>query len=123
MEPLSVVLLQSDPEISQSLAASLCNCFHSVHAVPSVGELRPMIARHRADVVIVDMEMLPVVELERLCREFPAVCIVCTHRLADEHMWTEALTAGAADIFPASDTRGILNAALRRAGMTRAAAA
>lgn len=123
MQPLNVVLLQRDPGICQALAASLCNCFHSVHAVPTVDELRSTIARHRAELVILDMEMVPVSEVGRLCREFPAVRIVCTHRLADEHMWTEALTAGAADIFPPSDTRGIVNAALRNASAARSAAA
>ncbi len=123
MEPLSVVLLQSDSRTAQSLVASLCNSFHSVHALRSAAELRPNIAKYRADVVILDMEMVPVSEVERLCREFPRACIVCTHRLADEEMWTAALNAGAADICPSSDTRGILTAALRTVSMTRSAAA
>ena len=51
------------------------------------------------------------------------VGIVCTHRLADEEMWTAALNAGAADIYPSYDTRGILSAAVRNASMARSIAA
>jgi len=123
MEPLSVVLLQGDSKTAQSLVASLANSFHSVHAVLSFQELRLTVAKHRADVVILDMEMVPVAEVQHLCREFPALCIVCTHRLADEEMWAEALNAGAADICPSYDTRGILRAAVRSATMARSAAA
>jgi hypothetical protein len=36
---------------------------------------------------------------------------VCTHRLADERMWTDALAAGAADCCHSSDVRAIVMAA------------
>jgi DNA-binding NarL/FixJ family response regulator len=123
MQPLSVVLLQGDSSIAQSLVASLCSCFHAVHAVPSVEELRSTVAKNRAEVAILDMELVPVSEVEAFCRDFPALRIVCTHRLADEEMWTAALSAGAADVCPSSDTRGILAAAVRSASMGRSAAA
>jgi DNA-binding NarL/FixJ family response regulator len=123
MQALSVVLLQADPKTSYALAGSLRSSFHSVHTVPSVEELRLTVAKHRADVVILDMEMVPVAELKRLCHDFPALCIVCTHRLADEEMWTAALSAGAADICPSSDTRSILTAAVRNVALARPAAA
>jgi DNA-binding NtrC family response regulator len=113
MQFSSVVLLHSDPQISESLAASLCNSFHSVRAVGSVEELRGSIAKNRADVVIVDIEKAPLSDVERLSNEFPGICIVCTHRVADEEMWTAALNAGAVDIYPSDDARGILTAALR----------
>lgn len=123
MQALRVVLLQSDPGVSQSLADSLRGSFHSVQTVPSADELRLSVAKHRAEVVIVDMEMVSVSEVKRLCHEYPAVCIVCTHRLADEEMWTEALSAGAADVCPSSDTRAILTAAIRNAALARSIAA
>jgi DNA-binding NtrC family response regulator len=113
MQFSSVVVLHSDPRISEFLSASLCNSFHSVRAVRSVDELRGSIAKNRADVVIVDIEKAPLSDVERLSREFPGICIVCTHRLADEEMWTAALNAGAVDIYPSHDAHGILTAALR----------
>jgi len=33
-----------------------------------------------------------------LHRQFPSLCIVGTHRLADDKLWTEALNLGASDI-------------------------
>ena len=119
----SVVLLQGNPEIAQSLAASLLSSFRSVHAVRSLEELRAGILKHRARVVILDMEMAPLPEVERLSHEFPGLSVVCTHRLADEEMWTAALSAGASDICPTYDTHGILTAALHNARPTRSVAA
>src|SRR6267378_6458288 len=119
----SVVLLQSNPEIAQSLAATLLSSFRSVHAVRSLEELRASILKHRARVIILDMEMASLVEVERLSHEFPGLSVVCTHRLADEEMWTAALSAGASDICPTYDTDGILNAAVRNSRRAQSAAA
>jgi DNA-binding NarL/FixJ family response regulator len=119
----SVVLLQSNPEVAQSLAATLLSSFRSVHAVRSLEELRASILKHRARVVILDMEMAPLPEVERLSHEFPGLSVVCTHRLADEEMWTAALSAGASDICPTYDTHSILTAALHNARRTRSVAA
>ncbi len=118
----SVVLLQSDSRIRQSLVASLPHSFHRVQSVRSVNELRADVAKHRAEVVILDIEVASISDVERLSHEFPGVGIVCTHRLADEEMWTAALNAGAADIYPSYDTRGILTAAVRNASARSVAA-
>ena len=123
MQPLNVVLLQSDSRVAQSLVSALINIFSSVRQVQSLGELRTSIAKHRAGVAILDMEAATISDVEHLSREFPKACIVCTHRLADEDMWAAALNAGAADICPPSDTPGILRAALRNASMKQSAAA
>lgn len=123
MDTLNVVLLQSDPGTAQSLVACLSTSFHSVRCVGSLEELRMSIAKHRAEVVILDVEKIPFCEIRQLSREFPGVCIVCTHRLADEEMWTTALNAGAADICSSNDTRAILAAALRNVAISRSAAA
>lgn len=123
MQSQNVVLLQSDPRITQLLLTSLGSSFHSVHSVRSLDELRNSVAKHRADVVIVDVESMSLSDVHRLACEFPKVCIVCTHRLADEEMWTAALSAGAADVCPSSDTRGILMSALRHVSIARSAAA
>jgi len=123
MQPLSVVLLQSDSRVAQSLVSALANTFSSVHQVHSLGELRTSIAKHRAGIAIMDMEAASLSDVEHLSREFPKACIVCTHRLADEDMWTAAVNAGAVDVCPPSDTQGILRTALRNSPMTQSAAA
>ena len=123
MEPLKVVLLQGDSRIAQSLVSALSHSFRAVDQVHSLGELRESIAGHHAGIAIVDVETIPLAEVEQLSHEFPSSCIVCTHRLADEDMWTAALAAGAADVCPASDTHGILRSALRNTILRQSAAA
>ena len=123
MQPLNVVILQSDSRTAQSLVSALANTFGTVHQVQSLGELRTTIAKHRARIAILDMEAASISDVEHLSREFPKACIVCTHRLADEDMWTAALNAGAVDVYPPSDTRGILRTALQNVALTQHATA
>jgi DNA-binding NarL/FixJ family response regulator len=123
MQASSIVLLQSDFATSQALVTSLSNAFRHVHVANSIGDVRVSIAKRRAEVVILDIETTPLSEVEHLSREFPGARIICTHRLADEAMCAAALNAGAADMYPAHDTRGILTAALRTAAMAQSAAA
>jgi DNA-binding NarL/FixJ family response regulator len=123
MQPLNVVLLQSDSGVAQSIVSALANSFSSIRQVQSLGELRTSIAKHRAGIAILDMEAASISDVEHLSREFPTACIVCTHRLADEDMWTAALNAGAADVCPPSDTPSILRTALKNASMAQSAAA
>lgn len=112
MQPLNVVLLQSDSTISRNLIASLSDAENRVHLARSSNELRSSIVNHHANAVILDMEVSSLSDVEQLSREFPQVSIVCNHRLADEQMWTATLTAGAKDCCPSSDTKGIARAAL-----------
>lgn len=91
--------------------------------VRSASELRDLIPRFRPDVVVVDIETASLSEIEQLHREFTSVCIVCTHRIADEEMWTAAMDAGAADICSATDSQAILTAAMRSTSLVRSAAA
>lgn len=124
MKPLSVALLQSDAGIARTLCSSLCHHFHVIHAAKDVEELRQIISKNRVDVVIVDIERACLSEIECLRRDFAALSIVCTHRLADEEMWTAALNAGAADMCSSVDTSSIVTAALRNTTMSvRSAAA
>jgi DNA-binding NarL/FixJ family response regulator len=122
MQPLNVVLLQNDSGVAQALVSALASSA-SVRQVKSLGELRHSIAKHVTGVAILDMEAASMSDVEHLSREFPKARIVCTHRLADENMWTAALNAGAADVCPPSDTRGIVRAALGNADMKQSAAA
>jgi DNA-binding response OmpR family regulator len=115
MQPLSIVVFQRDPRLAQALASTLSLHYHAVYVATSIEELRGDIPRHRPDVVILDIEASCLNEVERLHHEFPGVCIVCTHRVADEEMWAAALNAGASDMCPACDTKGILMSAERSA--------
>ncbi len=98
MEPLCVVLYQDDPRTAQSLAVSLSQHFDSVHLARTYQEVRPAVARHRAEAVVLDLETSGPDEVKHLHHEFPDLCIVGTHRLADDKLWTEALNLGASDI-------------------------
>jgi len=61
-------------------------------------EVRPALARQNAGALVLDLEASGAGEVGRLHHEFPGLCIVGTHRLADEELWTEALNQGASDI-------------------------
>jgi DNA-binding NarL/FixJ family response regulator len=111
MKPLSVVVAQSNSQMADALARSLYNHFRAVHVAGDLYELRRAIPRNRADVAIVDLELAALSEVEQLKREFTATTIVCTHRLADEKMWSDALAVGASDCCNASDVRAIVLAA------------
>jgi hypothetical protein len=118
MEPLSVVLYQKDPRTAQSLVVSLSQHFESVHLAGTYQEVGPAVARHHAGAVVLDLETSGPDEVNRLHNEFPALCIVGTHRLADDKLWTEALNLGASDICePRKDevVRSVLHHVLRRA--------
>lgn len=123
MKTLSVALLQKDSRVARLVSGQLCRHFQSIRAVHSVSELRELVPHFRPDVVVVDMESASLNEIQQLHREFAQLCIVCTHRIADEEMWTAALDAGAADICSAGDANGILTAALRNTSLARSAAA
>ncbi len=113
MEPLRVVLYQNDPGIAQVLAVGLSQHFGSVHSVRNYEDVRPAVARHRAEALVLDLEASGPGEVERLHREFPSLCIVGTHRLADDKLWAEAMSLGAADICePRNDD--VVRALLRR---------
>ncbi|HXZ32287.1 MAG TPA: hypothetical protein VEH30_08395 [Terriglobales bacterium] len=123
MQAQDLVLLQCDSGVAKSLVAALTSSFRSIHHVSSLDELRTSIAKHRASIAILDIEKTSFVDVERLSHDFPTACIVCTHRCADEEMWTAALNAGAADLLPSSDTRGIVQAALKTGAAAHSTAA
>lgn len=98
MESLSVVVYQNDPGTAQTLAVSLSQNFDSVYVARSSEEVSPAVARHRAEALVLDLETSGPGEVERLHHEFPSLCIVGTHRLADDKLWAEAMSLGASDI-------------------------
>ena len=113
MKYANAMILQGDPTARQSLVTCLSDRSFSVHVVQKLDELRTGIIQNRPDVVILDMEIASLKALHHLCGEFPKVSVVCTHRLADEGMWTSALNAGAVDVCLQNDPKSILSAALR----------
>src|ERR1700676_2705163 len=101
METRSVVLYQNDPRTAQTLAVSLSQHFDSVYLAGRYEDVRPAVARHRAGALVLDLETSGAAEVERLHHEFPSLCIVGTHRLADDELWTEALNKGGREqLFP-----------------------
>lgn len=111
MKPLSVVVAQSNAKAGETLAKSLYNHFRVVTTADSLNDLVHSIPKHHADVAIIDLELADIRQVKELVRQFSGTTVVCTHRLADEKMWTEALAAGAADCCHSSDVRAIVLAA------------
>ena len=89
MPPINVVLAQQDAALADRLARSIDKQFLNISTVSSVEEIHRSIARLRAPLAIVDLEFVDFTELGKLCHEFPATAIVCTHRLADDAMWSQ----------------------------------
>jgi len=98
MSRINLVVYQNDPRTAQALVVSLSQHFGPVNLANRYEEVRPAIARNHAQVLVLDMERSQPDEIGRLHREFPSLCIVGTHRLADEQLWAEALGQGAADL-------------------------
>ncbi|MGA9527829.1 MAG: hypothetical protein WBS24_06920 [Terriglobales bacterium] len=98
MEPRKLVVYQNDPRAAQALVVSLSQHFESVRLASRYDEVRPAITGTHADVLILDMEKCQPGEIALLHHEFPSLCIVGTHRLADERLWAQALNQGAADV-------------------------
>jgi DNA-binding NtrC family response regulator len=122
MHSSSIVLLQGESRLAQSLIASLRGSFHSIRTVRSLADLRFAVGNQRAEAVILDMEVASLADVARLSSEFSGLRIVCTHRLADEQLWAAALSVGAADLCPSSDISAIL-AAVHRGGIEHPTAA
>jgi DNA-binding NtrC family response regulator len=129
MEPLNlaVVLYHNDPGTAQALVASLSQHFGPVNLVRNYQEVRSAIARQRADVLVLDLEALDressrANAIRDLHREFPSLCIVAMHRLADDEVWTEAMNQGAADVCEPRNEQ-VVDAVMRECRHCAAAAA
>lgn len=113
MQPLNVVLYQGDARTALTLVSSLSPHVRSVHMARNREEIRPTIARHRAEVLVLDLETSRPGEVERLHHEFPRLSIVCTHRLADEELWAQVLQQGASDMCEPRRTDEVVASVLR----------
>ena len=118
----SVVVLEKDPTVARSLAGGLRPHF-AVHLTGSHEELRDKVSRSRPQAVVLNIEFWRLTDVESLHRDFPALPIVCTHRIPDEEMWMAALAAGASDVCAADDVATVLTSLLRNMALMRSAAA
>jgi DNA-binding response OmpR family regulator len=109
--PLNVVIAQSNVKAAQNLASSLRN-LGAVSVAQSVEELQSVIPTRRPKLVVLDLETVPMQVVRQICRDFE-LPVVCTHRIPDDEMWTEALDAGAVDCCKDDDASGIMLAARR----------
>jgi hypothetical protein len=113
MQPVSIVIAQPDLGTASQLANTLRTRFRNVFVIQNKENVRAEILKSRAALAVVDLELLPLAEVEELCRELDNVRVVCTHRLADESLWPAVLGAGAEDWCSSNDVSGILSAAER----------
>ena len=119
----SVVVVERDPKLAQSLAGGLSSHFHSIQLTRSGEELRERVAKNRPEAVILDMEYSRLADVRNLRHDFPSLPIVCTHRVPDEELWLAALEAGASDVCPAQDVRDVLTSVLRSVAIAQSTAA
>ncbi len=119
----SIVVLESDPKTAQSLAGGLRSHFHSVYLTRSRDEMRDKVAQNRPEAVVFDIESSRLTDVANLHNDFPALPIVCTHRVPDEEMWMAALQAGASDVCAATDVENVLTSVLRSVTVARRATA
>lgn len=122
MKPLNAVVAQGNAKAVECLVKPLHTHFRSVYTARDLNELRGVIADQHADVAIVDLELVGLDQLRQLIRDYSHTTIICTHRLADERLWTQALAAGAADCCYNSDVRAIVLAAAKHNGLAAHAA-
>jgi DNA-binding response OmpR family regulator len=115
----SIVILESDPKTAQSLAGGLRSHFHSVYLTCSRDEMRDKVAQNRPEAVVLDIGSSRLADVASLHSDFPALPIVCTHRVPDEEMWMAALQAGASDVCAASDVENVLTSVLRSVMISR----
>jgi chemotaxis response regulator CheB len=94
-----------------------------VQVTRSRDELRDNVARNCPEAIVLNIEHWRLTDVESLHRDFPALPIVCTHRIPDEEMWMAALEAGASDMCAADDVGKVLTSVLRSLEVSRSDAA
>ena len=115
----NVIVAQNDAESAARLASALHRLGRTVYVARTPEEVRDAVPKHRADVVIADLEVLRLDDVEQLHNEFEHLSIVTTHRVADEQLWAQSLQAGAVDCCYPNDLRTILGSALGEAVVAR----
>ena len=113
MPPIHVVLTRQDPALTDKLVASIKKQYVDVATVSNEEDTRDAIARTKAQLAIIDLEVVNFTELNQLCHEFPGTAFVSIHRLADDGMWSKSLAAGAVDCCVSGDLPRIIQASER----------
>ncbi|MBV8205484.1 MAG: hypothetical protein JO041_01725 [Acidobacteria bacterium] len=112
MERPTVVIANSDSTRCAVLARGLHEHARGVIVASSSDELRSAIREHCPQVVIADLETVPLGSISGLRDEFNNLTVVCTHRVPDEQMWAASLDAGASDCCSSGDVEDVVRAAL-----------
>ena len=123
MRPVRVVVANSIQTLPPAILATPYRGVQNLTTVHATAEVRESVPRVRAQLAIVDLEVVKIPELAELCREFPATAFVGVHRLADDAMWTQALAVGAVDCCLSSDLSRILENADRYVAIKEASSA
>ena len=124
MQSLTVVVAHTDSTAAQLLMNNLRAHFRRVALASDHAELRDQIERNRANLAIVDLDMVPVEQIKDICAEYGSTAVVCVHRAPDYEMWNSAMNAGALECCHPTDIPAILNAMRSRPmAKSRAAAA
>jgi hypothetical protein len=113
MPPVRVVIANPAAPMPKFTYSSSTRELQNLITVHAAAEVREIVPRVRAQLAIVDLDVVSLSELADLCREFPVTAFVCVHRLADDVMWTQALAAGAVDCCISTDLPRILENAER----------
>src|ERR1700750_593853 len=113
MAPKNVVLYQEDAAAAEKLAVTLSQYFPSIHLTRNRKEIRPALAQYHAEVLVLDVETSEDRELELLIRASPVLYIVWTHRLANDELWTDALSQGAHDMCVPWNTEDVVRSVTR----------
>ena len=116
MKPLTAIVAHKSEAPAELLAESLRQHLRFVSTAVSYDDACSQAKQHRAQLMIVDLETIALNQIKVLLEELPGITIVCTHRSADDVVWSEALTAGAVDCCLESDIRAIVHAAVCHTG-------
>ena len=122
MPRVRVVIANPAETLPKSTYKSSNRESQNLTTVHGAAEIRATVPRLRAQLAIVDLELVTFLELAELCKEFPSTAFVCIHRLADDTMWTQALAAGAVDCCVGTDLPRILENADRYVAIKQAEA-
>ncbi|HZU22337.1 MAG TPA: hypothetical protein VE998_05855 [Terriglobales bacterium] len=123
MQSPTILIANSDPARVALIARGLSPHSSKLVTATSGETLRNAVLKHRAEVVIADLETVSLDDVRRLRNELAGVSVVCTHRVPDEQMWAAALEAGADDCCCTADVDDVVRAAFHRPYKVRSQAA
>lgn len=109
MQSITVVISQADEITAQRMAEGLRTHFHRV-VLSGVEELPQNLRKHRASLVVVDMDIVTIEQIQELSQMFEDVAIICTHHAPDAELYLACVEAGATDCCHTSDISSIVRA-------------